>query len=240
MKKESGGGTASGKTAFFIIFAAGLIVLALYLIKMDHVTLTGTRYVDQEDALNMLLPEEDRRLSAVLYHMLLDPDQNLLFDSIKIRPSGIGKVKITVEENPSDCLVHLSDGYAVLNRNGVVVDILPEAPEELTVLLGVEAKGERYQKISAGDEELFYDALTLAQMVRSSGIPCETIVCQKDDFTFVTGNISIRFGSQVNAEEKLAAILDLYPSLLGLKGTLHVEDHNGEEEDGKYYFEVSH
>ena len=40
------------------------------------------------------------------------------------------------------------------------------------------------------------------------------------------------------AEEKLAAILDMYPSLLGLKGTLHVEDHTGENEDGKYYFEV--
>ena len=38
MKKESGGRPASGKAAFFIIFAAGLIVLAFYLIKMDKVT----------------------------------------------------------------------------------------------------------------------------------------------------------------------------------------------------------
>ena len=239
MKKESGGRPASGKTAFFIIFAAGLIVLAFYLIKMDKVTLTGTYHVDQEDAMEMLLPEENRRLSAVLYEMLFGPDKNLLFDSIRIRPSGIGKVRITVKENPADCMLKCPEGYAVINRNGAVADIVPEVPEELTVLVGVETSGiQLYQRVSAGDEALFSDALMLAQRVRTSGIPCEMIYCRPDEFILITGNITINFGSQVNADEKLAAILDMYPSLLGLKGTLHVEDHTGENEDGKYYFEV--
>ncbi len=241
MSRKTGGGSASGKAAFFLIFAAGLIALALYLIQMDQVTLEGTRYVDQDDTLDMLYPAEDRRLSAVLYDMLLGPKRDLLFDSIRIRPSGIGKVRITVKENPSDCLIKTDESYAVVNRNGAVVCMLPEPPEELTVLMGLDIQAaERYQQVSAADDALFRDALELAQMVRTSGIPCETIFCQKDDFIFVTGSITIRFGSQENTEEKLAAILDLYPSLVGLKGTLHVEDHNGEDEDGKYYFEVGH
>ena len=241
MSRKTGGGSASGKAAFFLIFAAGLIALALYLIQMDQVTLEGTRYVDQDDTLDMLYPAEDRRLSAVLYDMLLGPKRDLLFDSIRIRPSGIGKVRITVKENPSDCLIKTDESYAVVNRNGAVVCMLPEPPEELTVLMGLDIQAaERYQQVSTADDALFRDALELAQMVRASGIPCETIFCQQDDFIFVTGSITIRFGSQENTEEKLAAILDLYPSLVGLKGTLHVEDHNGEDEDGKYYFEVGH
>ena len=241
MSRKTGGGSASGKAAFFLIFAAGLIALALYLIQMDQVTLEGTRYVDQDDTLDMLYPAEDRRLSAVLYDMLLGPKRDLLFDSIRIRPSGIGKVRITVKENPSDCLIKTDESYAVVNRNGAVVCMLPEPPEELTVLMGLDIQAaERYQQVSTADDALFRDALELAQMVRTSGIPCETIFCQQDDFIFVTGSITIRFGSQENTEEKLAAILDLYPSLVGLKGTLHVEDHNGEDEDGKYYFEVGH
>lgn len=241
MSRKKGGGSASGKAAFFLIFAAGLIALALYLIQMDQVTLEGTRYVDQDDTLDMLYPAEDRRLSAVLYDMLLGPKRDLLFDSIRIRPSGIGKVRITVKENPSDCLIKTDESYAVVNRNGAVVCMLPEPPEELTVLMGLDIQAaERYQQVSTADDALFRDALELAQMVRASGIPCETIFCQQDDFIFVTGSITIRFGSQENTEEKLAAILDLYPSLVGLKGTLHVEDHNGEDEDGKYYFEVGH
>ena len=241
MSGNSGGRSAGVKAAFFVIFAAGLTALALYLIKMDKVTLTGTRYVAQEDALEMLLPEDDRRLSSVLYKMLFGEVKSSVFDSIKIRPSGIGKVRITVEENPADCMIRVDDAYAVLNRNGVVVEILSEPPEELTVLEGLDiTEAERYQKVSAQDEELFLDALELAQMVRSSGIPCEMIFCKKDDFIFVTGDISICFGSRVNEQEKLAAILDMYPSLFMLKGTLHVEDHTGDKEDGKYYFEVSH
>ena len=241
MSGKTNGGSASGKAAFFIIFAAGLIALALYLIKMDRVELEGTRYVDRDDALQMLYPEEDRRLSAVLYDMLLGQKRDLLFDNIRIRPSGFGKVRITVKENPADCLIKTEEGYAVVNRNGAVICMLPDAPEELTVLMGLDIRAaEKYRRVSAGDDALFADALELARLVRASGIPCESIFCQQDDFIFVTGNITIRFGSQENAEEKLAAILDMYPSLVGLKGTLHVEDHNGADEDGKYYFEVSH
>ena len=240
MKKESDSRSPSGKIAFLAVFAAGLVVLALYLLKMDKITLTGTKYVDQEDALQMLLPEEDRRMSAVLYAMLFGPDRDLLFDSIRIRPSGFVSARISVEEDPADCLIHTDGGYAVINRNGVVVDIRKDVLEELTVLVGVNAENAvRYQPLQVDDETLFSEGLSLAKDIRSSGIPCETILLKPDDYQLVTGNITISFGGGENAEEKLAAILDLYPSLLGLKGTLHVEGHGGEDDNGKYYFEVT-
>ena len=239
MGKETVRKTRSGKMIFFLMFAAGILMLSLYLVKTERTSLTGTRYVDEEDALEMLLPESERRLSAVLYSMFFGPKKNLLFDSIRIRPDGLHSVRITVSETPADCAVHTELGYAAVNRNGMAAAFYESCPEELTVLMGFDAKAAaRYEAVSVSDEERFQEALSLAKSVRTSGIPCEMIVCGSGAFKILTGKLTVDFGSSEYAEQKLTAFLDMYPSLLGLRGTLHLENYDPETDDGKYYFEV--
>ena len=240
MKKEQSGRSGSGKILFFVIFATGILVLTLYLIKINKVTLTGTNYVDREDALEMILPEEERRLSSVLMRMLLGPRSNDLFESIKIRFSGIGAVKITVKEIPSDCVLQEERGYAVVNEKGVVTEYTDTCPEELTVLWGFQAGSTpRYEKVPAANETLFHDALALAERVRAYGLPCERVYCSLNDYIFVTGKITVMMGGTENTDAKFKSFLDLYPSLIGLSGTLHLENFDPDNEDGKYTFEVA-
>ena len=239
MEREKPGRSGGGKILFFVIFATGLLVLLLYLVRFDKVTVTGTEHVDREDALQMILPEEERRLSSVLFKMVMGPRSNDLFEKISIRITGLKSVRITVKEIPSDCVLEEEHGYSVVNEKGVVTEFCDSCPEELTILWGFSARGTaRYEKVPAWNDELFTDALALAERVRAYGIPCERVYCSLRDYIFVTGKITVMLGGTEYTDEKFKTFLDLYPSLIGLSGTLHLDNYDPGSEDGKYTFEV--
>ena len=60
--------------------------------------------------------------------------------------------------------------------------------------------------------------LELAQMVRTSGIPCETIFCQQDDFIFVTGSGNVTISNL--KLDGFGLCMDCRGRCIHLRGTL--------------------
>lgn len=143
----------------------------------------------------------------------------LNIDSVKIKkrlPSSV-----IIETVPAKALFAVSaeNGYAVVSEKGKVLEIVPEAPEELMMLLGMKAEG-----ISCGDpvgdalsgfENNVYSIYSEFSAVGISDIRSVEFISSADIRVSVGGRLLVKLGSEARLKYKAELVSKVIAEKIG-------------------------
>ncbi len=126
------------------------------------------------------------------------------------------------------CLYFDEDGYAV-KHSGDAIDGIP-------LIEGLEADHPvLYGKISWKNRTDINEILSILRLLSAYGIEADGFRCGTDGtYELQDGMIDVKLGPYRDMEEKIAAFRDMRGELVGLKGTLHLEEYSSAD---RYFFE---
>ncbi len=227
-------------TLILLILTAGGVMVGAYLLKAEHITVSGNRYCNDEIVISKVFrTEDDYRLSSLLYRMIAGVPNDGAFESIRVSLTGLQSVTVKVVESTPVAQVLFRENYVFLNEKGIVVGSLPVADAELQWLDGVFFTDYTdFSFPSTGDPEGLKDAVLVAKEATKLGLRTECIRCENHSYSLCFKDVEVCIGNSENLLQKLAEITYQLPKYDGLKGILHMEDYDGKTEKPYFYFEV--
>ncbi|MBP5224968.1 MAG: hypothetical protein J6Z38_05235 [Lachnospiraceae bacterium] len=223
-----------------LILIAGGVMVGAYLLKAEHITVSGNRYCNDDIVISKVFREEDDyRLSTILYRMVAGVPNDGAFESIRVSLTGLQSAAVKVIESKPVAQVLFRENYVFLNESGIVVGSLPVADAELLWLDGTFFTDYAdFSFPSTDDPDALLDALSVAKEASGKGLKPSGIRCEYRTYSLFFKDVEVRIGTTENLSGKLSEIVYQLPKYEGLKGILHMEDYDGKTEKPYFYFEV--
>lgn len=214
---------------FTTVIGLAIFVLGVFvLFHIQDVVVTGNTYTDTNQIIETV--RDDPYSVNTLYVMgkyKLGKGQSLeTLEKIKVGIKNPWTLKITVTEKPIVGYIEMSDGYAYLDFNGLVVykhhELLPDIPK----IEGISGEGLQVgDTLEATDKQLLQQILRATDEARKKELPVERVMNIDNSVYLIMGNIYIKLGQEVS-EEQIAQIGPILPNLEGQEGTLHLENYS--------------
>ncbi|MBR3036092.1 MAG: hypothetical protein IKI54_02220 [Lachnospiraceae bacterium] len=225
---------------FVMLLTLGILMIGAYLLRIEHVTITGNHYCNDEIVMSKVFKsEDDYKLSSVLYKMFFGVENDGAFESIRISLTGLQSAAIRVSETKGIAQVHFSNEYVFFNENGIVIGNLPVRDNDMLLLDGTFFTAYtdfEFPETDAPDALL--DALKVAKGAQETGLFPDPIRCEDGTYTLDFQDVQVKIGTSAALSAKLKEITYQMPNYSGLKGILHMEDYDGTQENPYFYFEV--
>lgn len=224
----------------FLLFLAAVCFLAAYSLRIRKITVSGSYSSDAKKIETLVFrEEEDYRLYRVLYRSVRGIPADGVFSSLKIRPTGLTSCEIEVRENEAKAVILHGEEKITVDQNGTVFGPMFAPDADIPVIKGLPVKSSEELKIlDCGDEQILKDALTVVEVVGSCAEVPEEIFYTDGSFALEFDDVTVVLGSAAYLTQKISILNSQFPYYEGLKGTLHMEDFDGNEEAERFYFEV--
>ena len=224
-----------------LLLLAGLVAV-LYFVKVEKFRVTGNQSLSESQVTELLYPEEeDRRLYKVLYAQISGLRRNEAFDSASVHLQGLTEALITVKESAPAFVVATDATVFYFNHYGIR---LPE-PQHVEVayprLAGIRFSGCEFLKkpaMSPEDAAVFEQCLSIFREISEIGLPTDALMVQDGNFTLSFRKVRVSLGTYRYMREKLHEISYQFAQYEGLKGTLHMENFDPDDQRQSYHFTV--
>lgn len=229
------------RTGILIVaLAVLLLVPGLFFLNIREITVTGNNRYTQEQITEMLFPDRVSRNPVVCYlrdHMK-EHEKIPFVEDYEIVFHGPRQVEILIYEKSVVGYVSCMSSYMYFDKDGIVVEStsrrLPDIPEITGLKFGYIAL---YQKLPVGDEAIFQEILNLTQILSIHGLVVDRIQYSSlGEATLYMGDLEVLLGGNAGLNGKIAELNDMYPQLVGRKGTLHLENYDETSVGAGYAF----
>lgn len=223
-----------------VALAVLLLVPGLFFLNIQEITVTGNNRYTQEQITKMLFPDRVSRNPVVCYlrdHMK-EHEKIPFVEDYEIVFHGPRQVEILIYEKSVVGYVSCMSSYMYFDKDGIVVEStsrrLPDIPEITGLKFGYIAL---YQKLPVEDEAIFQEILNLTQILSIHGLVVDRIQYGSlGEATLYMGDLEVLLGGNAGLNGKIAELNDMYPQLVGRKGTLHLENYDETSVGAGYAF----
>ena len=226
----------------FLVLLAGLLI-GTSLVSLEKITVSGNSYVEDEPVVEWFFPDEKSRiLSRAVLRNILGRETPPAFSRAKIVITGLSECEIRTEEKEAAFAIGLSgeNGFLIVTGDGEVLTKAESVPEHLSLITGISALSDEPMLPALTDQpETFRQLLRVIRILRDYEIESDALFVRGGGFCLQIGEVTVNLGTDEWLAEKLLELRSQLPSLRRLRGTLHLEDYDGEKKNDHFTFEVS-
>ncbi|GFI01825.1 FtsQ-type POTRA domain-containing protein [Lachnospiraceae bacterium 64-25] len=247
-EKESPGEFLRGHKSLFIIggmltvFLAVIVAVFIYIIKNYTVTtiyVEGNIHYTNEEIIDMVMEGHYGNNSLLL--SLVYKDKSItdipFIEKMDVSVMDPNTIKIEVYEKALAGYVEYLERYMYFDKDGIVVESSYEKTDGVPMVAGLKFDYVVvHERLPVEDEAIFASILNITQLVNKYNLSVDRIYFGSDgSLTLYFDEVKAALGAGDNLDEKIMKLQYMLPSLVGEKGTLHMENYT--EETKKTSFE---
>ncbi len=247
-EKESPGEFLRGHKSLFIIggmltvFLAVIVAVFIYIIKNYTVTtiyVEGNIHYTNEEIIDMV--KEGHYGNNSLLLSLVYKDKSItdipFIEKMDVSVMDPNTIKIEVYEKALAGYVEYLERYMYFDKDGIVVESSYEKTDGVPMVAGLKFDYVVvHERLPVEDEAIFASILNITQLVNKYNLSVDRIYFGSDgSLTLYFDEVKAALGAGDNLDEKIMKLQYMLPSLVGEKGTLHMENYT--EETKKTSFE---
>ena len=239
------------KLRWILAAVAVILAVAALFLRIDTVTVEGSRHYSAAEFENMLFPEYwDRNPLVFLFRENTGGSIRVPFvERYTVEMEGLSKVHIIVYEKEIAGYVEHNGLYIYFDQDGMAVESSVEMMEDVPKVLGL--SGGRIQlgyRLPVSRESIFQAVLSVSQFLQSHSIvwgeteaPLVKLVDavyvdESANTTCILEDLQIYLGGTRNLEEKLLIMSDMLPKLYGRGGTVYLDNYSESQSGTSYVF----
>jgi len=247
-EKESPGEFLRGHKSLFIIggmltvFLAVIVAVFIYIIKNYTVTtiyVEGNIHYTNEEIIDMVMEGHYGNNSLLL--SLVYKDKSItdipFIEKMDVSVMDPNTIKIEVYEKALAGYVEYLERYMYFDKDGIVVESSYEKTDGVPMVAGLKFDYVVvHERLPVEDEAIFASIFNITQLVNKYNLSVDRIYFGSDgSLTLYFDEVKAALGAGDNLDEKIMKLQYMLPSLVGEKGTLHMENYT--EETKKTSFE---
>lgn len=216
--------------AFFVLLLGFIIIgVAVFLLfYLQEITVSGNEHMTEQEIMDVVC--NDKYSVNTLYilgkYAVGKGEVPPCLERMKIRMEAPWRLKVIVEEKPIVGYIQNGDKYDFFDKEGLVIFESSELIEGLPYIEGIDVGEVRlYQYLKSDDTRIFEQILEASREVAKYGLTSARIVGEGDEICLDIGNIRVRLGKSVSAEQ-IAQIPPILEKLGDRAGTLHLENYS--------------
>lgn len=225
----------SGKKKIFIILAliiAVVIIAAGVMYKVFHankiVFIGGNHYTDEE--LTEYIFGSDN-VNTIVFKLFGEKDKNIPFiQRYDVEIKWPDRIDITIYEKPIVGYVKYMGCYMYFDRDGTVVESSTHIYEGVPEIDGLKFDSIVLDsKLDVGNTAIFNVILDLTQSFDKYDINVDKVFFDKEYNVFLyMGKVKVSLGQGRDFTDKLFELKQMSPRFGSLKGTLYLDEYNGD------------
>ena len=230
------------------LIAAGVIALILIAAAIiweyfgvEKVSVTGnTQYTDEEiEDMVMTGPLGHNSLYLFFRYRNRSVRDVPFVERMDVAIDSPTEVTINVYEKAVGGYVKYLGRYMYFDRDGIIVEASTEMIPGIPYVTGLSFdECVLYEPLPVKDKEVFSVILSLTQLFDKYEINADRIYFDDSmNITLYFGDARVIIGSMENIDEKMMKLKSVLPSIMGMKGELHLENYSVEKDEGYVTFE---
>lgn len=216
--------------AFFVLLLGCIIVgVAVFLLfYLQEIKVSGNEHMTEQEIMDVI--RSDKYSVNTLYilgkYAAGKGEVPPCLEWMKVRMETPWRLKVIVEEKTIVGYIQNGDKYDYFDKEGLVIFESPKLIEGLPYIEGIEV-GEikLYQYLKSDDTRIFEQILEASREVTKYELTSAKIVGEGDEICLDIGNVRVRLGKSVSAEQ-IAQIPPILEKLGDRAGTLHLENYS--------------
>ena len=218
------------KIIVFLIVAFVIIFLSLtvdFVFKVKNIEYTGSQHYNNEELTKSIF--NGKSPNALLYFLFEKNNQSVIpfIQKYDVEIGWPNKMIVTVYEKPIIGYVNYMGCDMYFDKDGVIVESSTKTLSGIPQVTGLSFKSiVLNSKLEVSDSSVFSEILKLTQSFEKYEIIVDKIYFDvNNDVTLYMGDIKVLLGNSDKMIDKLNELKQMTPKLIGLKGTLHLEDY---------------
>jgi cell division protein FtsQ len=213
-----------------VVLLGGLAAAAFLVFRVTEIEYIGDDHYSNEELYEKLF--DSRQPNALVYFLFNQANHREIpfIQKYEVEIRWPSKMVVTVYEKPVIGYVNYMGSNMYFDKDGMVVE------SSTRVLSGVpRIDGLKFSeiilnsKLDVGNQEIFASVLDLTQSFDKYQITADKINFDTDGSVTITmGEVKVMLGDCDNLSDKLYELKQMLPQLEGRKGTLHMEDYDGD------------
>ena len=203
--------------------------------KIEKITIEGSDKYTYEELYEYIFA--DRNDSNILLFRFTNSRSEMpdipFISKVAIEIKGRHELEVTVYEKSIVGYVEYKGTNMYFDKDGVVVEASTKQLADVPLIKGIEFNSiVMHQKLEVEDDTIFTDLLDVTQYLDKYGIVMDYIkVGANCEIDVVIGDVVVKLGkNDYNMGEKIYELSCLKDKLIGLKGTLHMEEYSADKE----------
>lgn len=156
-----------------ILAIIGSLAAAVYLIRVDDITIEGNEFYTDEEIERMIFTEPSDRMSLILWYKdhFRDHVEIPFVSSYDIHFSGLNSVRVIVyERSIIGCMEYLGT-YMYFDNDGMIVESTTQRDRDAVMVTGLDFSSVvLYRQLPVEDDSIFSDILRVSQLLEIYGI----------------------------------------------------------------------
>lgn len=199
-------------------------------ITIEDITITGNEKYTDEQMMEFIFPKTMNRNAIYCYVMNQFVEQEEIpfverYDLIFHTPT---QVEIIVYEKSLVGYVSYMSSYMYFDKDGIIVESANSKLEGIPWITGLDfGHIALYQKLPVQTPKVFDDILNLTQILSIFELGVDEVRYDSSlEATLYLGDIEVILGNNEDLNGKISELNDMLPQLVGLKGTLYLDNYN--------------
>lgn len=216
------------------------LVVAAFNIRIKNISFEGNERVSDTEVAKVLFEKGYDGLSAVLFlkNKFLKKKNIPLVNSYTIEWVSPISIIIHVNEKSVVAFVRRDINNLYFDAEGIINEVSNSRRDGAVEVTGIDFKNHNVgEKIEFDDEKLLNAILNISSFLKENSLNASLIEIRKgSDIYIYIGSIIVFMGDTKNMEVKLQRLLDIYPQIKDLSGTLDLKDAKENMIDEQYIF----
>lgn len=223
-----------------VVIAAVTGGIILWNTPLSEIHVHGAAQYTEEEIKQLIFskPSEQKFLYAWLRDKFIKNKQFPRILSYELEFKTIHSVDIYVRENRMVGCVSYGGSYLYFDKDGMIIESRTNRFEGVPIVEGLAYEEIVLgQKIKADSNEIFQNALRLADILQNRGIYADSIYCSYDNqLEFCVGKIIVKLGDSSYLEEKVTEYYAMQETLGEREGTLYLDNYRSQNPNQGFVF----
>lgn len=231
------------KKLFLIILNFFVIVFILWIlfkVRIKNVEVVGlTKQSNEEFEAGLFESEFDRTSIVFLIKDLFREKSRLKYiENYEVTWITPFSIKVAIKEKDYVGFVKKDIQNVYFDRDGTITDIKSDRETGVAEIRGLNFGGHvKGEKLALDNEILLNDMLKMLYLLKNKNLPVFLVEFGKEDrIDIYVDKIKVLFGNSENVDIKLKRLLEIYPKIKDLEGTLDLSSARENMEDEQYIF----
>ena len=227
------------KTVIKILILVAIIAVILN-VRIKSVEVIGNNKVGDEIIISSLFEKKNDDISLLFFlkNKIKGHKKIQLINSYSIKWITPFKIEVIVNEKTPIAFVRRDINNLYIDREGTIIEMSEERKEGLIEIAGVDFRNyDIGEELEFDNKKLFNALLNIASFLKENNLKASLIEIQKEsDIYIYVDRIVAYMGDTRNMEIKLQRLIDIYPKISDLSGTLDLSEARENMLDEQYIF----
>ncbi len=214
--------------------------IVLWNTPISEIQVHGTIQYTEDEVKSLIFPNSANTmfLPAWLKETFTKHKSFPRITSYELEFESIHKVNLYIKENVMIGCISYGGSFLYFDKDGIIVESRTSRFDGIPIVEGLSYQEIILgQKIKSDSDEVFQNALRLAQLLQNRGITADSIYCNLDnELQFTVADITVELGSPSKLEEKVTEYYAMQEVLEGRNGILYLYNYDSKSPNQGYVF----